>query len=202
MIKDIATKEGAVIDLPDNFYSQIADMHSESKKEAVLDKTSKYAERVQGLPATKKLYYEQPEDFEFEAVVIDFFEGYAVLDQTLFYPEGGGRRQIPAALWVRRAWHALTMWLKSGMLSSTISAAVPPARRAGQGDGRRGTALLPNAPPHGHPYPPSCLKRGARRPYPPVRCTERGRGLAYRYQAFQAYHPEELARSRSRQTGW
>jgi alanyl-tRNA synthetase len=91
MIKDIATKEGAVIDLPDNFYSQIADMHSESKKEAVVDKTSKYAERVQGLPPTKKLYYEQPEDFEFEAVVIDFFEGFAVLDQTLFYPEGGGQ---------------------------------------------------------------------------------------------------------------
>ena len=91
MIKDIATKEGAVIDLPDNFYSQIADMHSESKKEAVVDKTAKYVERVQSLPATKKLYYEQPEDIEFEAVVIDFFEGYAVLDQTLFYPEGGGQ---------------------------------------------------------------------------------------------------------------
>ena len=91
MIKDIAAKEGAVIDLPDNFYSQIADMHSESKKEAAVDATAQYTERVQGLPATKKLYYEQPEDVEFEAVVLDFFEGYAVLDQTLFYPEGGGQ---------------------------------------------------------------------------------------------------------------
>ncbi|MGA8379222.1 MAG: alanine--tRNA ligase, partial [Methanoregula sp.] len=91
MIKDIATKEGAVIDLPDNFYSQIADMHSESKKEAVVDKTAPYADRVSGLPPTKKLYYEQPGDTEFEAVVIDFFDEYAVLDQTLFYPEGGGQ---------------------------------------------------------------------------------------------------------------
>ena len=91
MIKDIATKEGAVIDLPDNFYSQIADMHSESKKEAVVDKTAGYADRVSGLPPTKKLYYEQPGDTEFEAVVIDFFDEYAVLDQTLFYPEGGGQ---------------------------------------------------------------------------------------------------------------
>ena len=91
MIKDIATKEGAVIDLPDNFYSMVADMHSESKKEAEVDATAKYDERVQGLPPTRKLYYEQSSDVEFEAVVLDFFDGYAVTDQTLFYPEGGGQ---------------------------------------------------------------------------------------------------------------
>ena len=91
MVKDIAAKEGAVVDLPDNFYSIVADQHSESKKEAEEDKTAKYAARVQGLPPTKKLYYEQPSDIEFEAVVLDFFDNYAVLDQTLFYPEGGGQ---------------------------------------------------------------------------------------------------------------
>ncbi|HSQ94134.1 MAG TPA: alanine--tRNA ligase [Methanoregula sp.] len=91
MIKEIAAKEGAVVDLPDNFYSMVADMHSESKKEAEEDRTAKYAERLRALPPTKKLYYEQPSDIEFEAVVLDFFDGYAVLDQTLFYPEGGGQ---------------------------------------------------------------------------------------------------------------
>ena len=91
MVKDIATKEGAVVDLPDNFYSMVADMHSESKKEVVEDKTSKYLARVDGLPPTKKLYYDQPSDIEFEAVVLDFFDGYAVTDQTLFYPDGGGQ---------------------------------------------------------------------------------------------------------------
>ncbi|PKL70829.1 MAG: alanine--tRNA ligase [Methanomicrobiales archaeon HGW-Methanomicrobiales-1] len=91
MIKDIAAKEGAVVDLPDNFYSMVADMHSESKAEAEVDTKAKYDERVQGLPPTKKLYYEQSSDIEFEAVVLDFFDGYAVIDQTLFYPEGGGQ---------------------------------------------------------------------------------------------------------------
>jgi alanyl-tRNA synthetase len=91
MVRDIATKEGAVVDLPDNFYSMVADSHSESKKEVEVDKTAKYAERLAALPPTKKLYYEQPSDIEFEAVVLDFFDEYAVLDQTLFYPEGGGQ---------------------------------------------------------------------------------------------------------------
>jgi alanyl-tRNA synthetase len=91
MIKDIAAKEGAVVDLPDNFYSMVADMHSESKKEGEEDKTSIYATRLQTLPPTKKIYYDQPSDIEFEAVVLDFFDNYAVLDQTLFYPEGGGQ---------------------------------------------------------------------------------------------------------------
>ena len=92
MVKDIAAKEGAVVDLPDNFYSIVADQHSESKKEAVAeDKTAKYKDRVQSLPPTRKLYYEQPSAIEFEAVVLDFFDNYAVLDQTIFYPEGGGQ---------------------------------------------------------------------------------------------------------------
>jgi len=91
MVKDIAASEGAVVDLPDNFYSIVADQHSESKKDAEEDKTGKYAARVQGLPPTKKLYYEQPSAIEFEAVILDFFDNYAVLDQTLFYPEGGGQ---------------------------------------------------------------------------------------------------------------
>jgi alanyl-tRNA synthetase len=91
MIKDIAAKEGAVVDLPDNFYSMVADMHSESKKEAEEDKTGKYTDRLLTLPPTKKLYYDQPSDIEFEAVVLDCFDNYVVTDQTLFYPEGGGQ---------------------------------------------------------------------------------------------------------------
>jgi alanyl-tRNA synthetase len=91
MVRDIASKEGAVVDLPDNFYSMVADMHSESKKEVAEDKTSDYSGRISGLPPTRKLYYEQSSDIEFEAVVLDFFDGYVVTDQTLFYPDGGGQ---------------------------------------------------------------------------------------------------------------
>jgi alanyl-tRNA synthetase len=91
IIKEVAIAEGAVVELPDNFYSLIADMHSESGKEEVKDPFAKYRERIGSLPATRRLYYEQPCDMEFDAMVIDFFDGYVVTDQTLFYPEGGGQ---------------------------------------------------------------------------------------------------------------
>jgi alanyl-tRNA synthetase len=91
IIRDVAAAEGAVIELPDNFYSLIADMHSESRKEVVPDRFDRYRDRIRGLPATRKLYYEQPCDMEFDAMVIDSFDGWIVLDQTLFYPEGGGQ---------------------------------------------------------------------------------------------------------------
>lgn len=92
MVKDVAAAEGAVVEIPDNFYSLIADTHSESQKEAEgEDPLAAYRERVLALPPTKKLYYDLPTEVEFEAMVLDHFDGFAVLDQTLFYPEGGGQ---------------------------------------------------------------------------------------------------------------
>ncbi len=55
------------------------------------DPFAAYRERLEALPATKKIYYEQPADVEFEAIVLDQFDKYIVLDQSLFYPEGGGQ---------------------------------------------------------------------------------------------------------------
>ncbi len=91
LMRDILTEEGADFNLPDDLDSIIADKHSETEMVIEESDLDRYHDRVAGLPRTRKIYYERPYEFEFDAIVIDYFEGYVVLDQTLFYPEGGGQ---------------------------------------------------------------------------------------------------------------
>lgn len=92
MVRDLASQQGAVVDLPDDFYSQIANMHSESDREVERNPLFDYLDRLAHLPETRRIYYEKPGSMEFEAKVQDVLDNqYVVLDATLFYPEGGGQ---------------------------------------------------------------------------------------------------------------
>ncbi|TKX79503.1 alanine--tRNA ligase [Halorubrum sp. SD626R] len=92
MVADIAAERGATVDVPDDFYALVADRHEEAGADEGGDDAD---ERLGDLPETEKLFYDDQGRTEFEAVVLDVFEreeGYDVaLDQTMFYPEGGGQ---------------------------------------------------------------------------------------------------------------
>lgn len=88
--KETANEYNINVEIPDNIYSLISSKHDTSslKKNKY---SSLYNEKIEHLPLTKKMYYDEPERFEFEAVVLDVFDNYIILDSTLFYPEGGGQ---------------------------------------------------------------------------------------------------------------
>ncbi|MFZ3058934.1 MAG: alanine--tRNA ligase [Candidatus Methanoperedens sp.] len=82
--REVAKEAGVDVELPDTFYSLVAKKHSKAEEEE--------SEALPlELPATQKLYYEQPEQTEFEAHVLEVIENKIILDRTLFYPEGGGQ---------------------------------------------------------------------------------------------------------------
>ena len=93
-VREIAAEAGAEVDVPDDFYGAVAARHGEGGDDEATETDDRTPE-VADLPETELLFYDDPEGVEFEAVVLDCFEradGYdVVLDQTLFYPEGGGQ---------------------------------------------------------------------------------------------------------------
>lgn len=83
-IEEIAASENFKAAVPDNFYTLVAEEHSEEVKETV-------DEVVLDFPETDLVFYEHPYKTEFEAGILGFYENNVVLDRTLFYPEGGGQ---------------------------------------------------------------------------------------------------------------
>ncbi|MCE8425553.1 MAG: alanine--tRNA ligase [Candidatus Methanoperedens sp.] len=82
--REVAKEIGVDVELPDTFYSLVAKKHSKAEVEETEDLKIEF-------PPTRKLYYEHPEQYEFEAKVLEVIENNIILDQTLFYPEGGGQ---------------------------------------------------------------------------------------------------------------
>ncbi len=89
--KEVADSEKICIDLPDNFYSMVASTHAAALSEVSETPYAEYADRLKFIPKTLRLFYDEPSGTTFEAVVLDVFDNHVVLDQTLFYPEGGGQ---------------------------------------------------------------------------------------------------------------
>jgi alanyl-tRNA synthetase len=91
-VREIAEREGATVEIPDDFYGLVAARHEGGEE---VGPTAEGEADLDDLPETDLLFYEDQERTEFEAVVLDVFEredGYdVVLDQTMFYPEGGGQ---------------------------------------------------------------------------------------------------------------
>ena len=85
---DFLMEQGIVQNVPSTFYTKLAELHTSQ----VSSQSSKPIPGLEDLPPTKLLYYQDESIHHFHAKVLKVVEGkYIVLDQTAFYPRGGGQ---------------------------------------------------------------------------------------------------------------
>jgi alanyl-tRNA synthetase len=84
IVKNIAKKQGTDVNIPENFESMVAELHSHETKEEKKEKKS-------DLPITFPLYRKDHYTKEFDAKVLWKSGSKIILDKTAFYPEGGGQ---------------------------------------------------------------------------------------------------------------
>jgi len=92
IVEETAKKEGLTVKFPENFYALIAQRHLQASPKEEKRKFGISEEMVAGLPETRLLFYEDQYMQKFTAKVLRVLnDEYVVLDQTCFYPEGGGQ---------------------------------------------------------------------------------------------------------------
>ncbi|UCB60789.1 MAG: alanine--tRNA ligase [Candidatus Bathyarchaeota archaeon] len=90
VVRDSAEKEGVQVKKTEDFYKMVAERHLEAPQKTVL--VDERANLVADLPETRMLYYEDAYLTEFHSRVLRVLDrNQVVLEQTNFYPEGGGQ---------------------------------------------------------------------------------------------------------------
>ncbi|MEA1925204.1 MAG: alanine--tRNA ligase [Candidatus Altiarchaeota archaeon] len=75
------------VEIPDDFFIQVAKKHTTPKKEEDVEGVS----LPPGLEPTELAFHLDEGKRKFRAKIVKLFDNYVVLDKTFFYPEGGGQ---------------------------------------------------------------------------------------------------------------
>ena len=96
-IAAIGITQGQQIDVPENFYSLVADLHDQKEQKAQTKKQA-LLPIDHTLPQTQILYYEDWKQIDFDAKILQILDvdnnanmKYVILDKTAFYPTSGGQ---------------------------------------------------------------------------------------------------------------
>ncbi len=84
---DFLKEVNVITEIPSNFYVKLSELHNINQKPLY----TPTIEGLEGLSPTRLLYYEDSSIREFDAQILKIKGNYVILDQTSFYPRGGGQ---------------------------------------------------------------------------------------------------------------
>ncbi|MHA1131074.1 MAG: alanine--tRNA ligase, partial [Candidatus Helarchaeota archaeon] len=92
LVEAIAAESGVIINIPGDFFTKVEERNVRPQKERELTLEDQLRDSLKQLPATRLLYYEDQYLASTEATVLKLLPNNSlVLDQTIFYPLGGGQ---------------------------------------------------------------------------------------------------------------
>jgi len=140
-VAEVAGKLGMEVEAKPDFFASLAEslQAREVKPKVALGFG---LERV-GIPETRLLYYVDSDLLDFTAKVVHAVDGYVILDQTAFYPVGGGQESDGGFIyWDGSAYEVREVVKEGPYVLHRLDAEIPVgATVRGQVDGRRRAAL-------------------------------------------------------------
>ena len=91
IVSSISSSMGVKVDIPQNFYSIVASRHSRAPIKTREKIDQRLLEWISGFKETRRLFHEDPYAKEFTAKILGIRDNIVILDQSLFYPLGGGQ---------------------------------------------------------------------------------------------------------------
>ena len=95
IVREVAEPMGVAVNAPGNFYAMVLQKHLSGKRASEEEEPNvpeSLSEGTSHLPETVRLYHKDPLQREFYGKVVALLQNkFVVLDQTCFYPEGGGQ---------------------------------------------------------------------------------------------------------------
>ena len=128
VVVEVSRSEGVEVSVPSDFYNRLAARHSRAplRKEEKTKVPAEVLEAVRILKPTKQLFHENPYLREFTSRVVKVVGEYVVLEETAFYPEGGGQEPDTGYLFLRGETHRVVDTQKvNGVILHKLEKPVP-----------------------------------------------------------------------------
>lgn len=91
LLKERLAPTGIKVEVPQDFYGLVAKIHERPVLEKTPEEELKLRRETEGLPKTRRIYYENDGDGKFKSKVLRVLNDWVVLDSTEFYPTSGGQ---------------------------------------------------------------------------------------------------------------
>ncbi|MEK6867659.1 MAG: alanine--tRNA ligase-related protein, partial [Nanoarchaeota archaeon] len=120
LVKDVSINLHKPIQIPDNFYALVSQLHEKKKQEHATEREEKL--QLNNIPPTKALYFHDYTMVKAKAKVLARVGNNVIFDQTVFYPTSGGQLHDTGNLFSEtgKKYHVITVFKQGNIIVHVV----------------------------------------------------------------------------------